>query len=161
MTREIISKRQARALAKGAGLSDATIEAFVREMSDDANHVVESYVSVGSDSFTVRRVPVDYRQATADPEPGVGWVYFIQADRMVKIGFSRDYTDRMRSLQTASPIRLRLLLAIHGTERQEKELHAKFSPLRKSGEWFELKGALLDYLEKFYLEQRETRRVLL
>ena len=69
--------------------------------------------------------------------------YFIQAGEggLVKIGRARDVTARMRSLQTGSATRLKLLRVLYADH--ERDLHARFAPLRRHGEWFEFSPAML------------------
>ncbi len=66
------------------------------------------------------------------------WVYFIEAigAGVIKIGISQNPEARLRSLQTASPTPLRLIVAVYGTANLERRLHRKFSPMRRNGEWF-------------------------
>lgn len=73
----------------------------------------------------------------------VGFVYIVQGedeeeDRTapVKIGFARDVHQRMRSLQTGNPDRLRLLVCFPGTRRHERRLHERFADARIHDEWF-------------------------
>lgn len=72
----------------------------------------------------------------------MGWVYFIQhggPEGAIKIGTtSGNPHARLRALQTGAPEPLRLLAAVPGDARLERELHAKFEALRtrEGGEWF-------------------------
>lgn len=72
-----------------------------------------------------------------------GWyVYFIQAEDggPVKIGRSKNPTERLKALQTASPKRLviRRLQSMHYHEslKVEKGLHRRYAEARLDGEWF-------------------------
>lgn len=68
-----------------------------------------------------------------------GTVYFIQgADGgPIKIGFTNwAIEDRLKALQTGSPVRLTVLAMIPGDKATEKKLHHKFRKLRVLGEWF-------------------------
>jgi hypothetical protein len=80
-----------------------------------------------------------------------GLVYFVSSTvggvARVKIGFTRgDPTARLRALQCGSPLPLGIYTAFEGDERMEKAFHQTFAPLRLHGEWFEVKGKLLDFL---------------
>jgi hypothetical protein len=80
-----------------------------------------------------------------------GIVYFVAARNgdaaRVKIGFTRgDPTARLRNLQCGSPLPLGIYTAIEGDERVEKLFHQTFAPVRLHGEWFEVKGKLLDFM---------------
>lgn len=67
-------------------------------------------------------------------------IYFAQAEGIghIKIGFtdSLDASDRVVTLQTGSPVLLRLLGTIPGTIDDEKDLHRRFAAHRVCGEWF-------------------------
>lgn len=67
-------------------------------------------------------------------------VYFVQAQGLepVKIGYANagGVRDRLRALQTGSPVRLLLKSVIEGEQDLERELHRRFAKLRLHGEWF-------------------------
>lgn len=65
-------------------------------------------------------------------------IYFIRAGARgpIKIGFATDVAARMAALQTASPAPLKLVGAIPGGLKLEKQLHAELAEARLSGEWF-------------------------
>jgi hypothetical protein len=65
-------------------------------------------------------------------------IYFIR-DRgtgMVKIGYSGDPQDRVKSLETGSPKGVELLAACRGDLWHERMAQALFDHLREKGEWF-------------------------
>jgi hypothetical protein len=76
------------------------------------------------------------------------YVYFIQAFgeqdlQRIKIGMSDDPQDRLRKLQTGSPVKLKLLGSVRCKSRQhaaqvEKLAHGIFEKQRRRGEWFHL-----------------------
>lgn len=68
----------------------------------------------------------------------VGWVYFIQAGKYIKIGYTSrpDVAERLAALQTANPVELRLLAAVPGDPTLERLLHRLFGNYRVRGEWF-------------------------
>lgn len=73
------------------------------------------------------------------PRPKKGVVYFIgmESDKSaVEIGFASKIEDRLSSLQTSSHHKLKVLAAINGTAKLEKELHRKFAGDHIRGEWF-------------------------
>ena len=74
-------------------------------------------------------------------------IYFVQAEGIghIKIGFTdgEDVNGRIATLQTASPVRLRLLGAIPGGMEEEKDLHRRFAAARVQGEWFKPVAELL------------------
>lgn len=71
------------------------------------------------------------------------FVYLIQAENgLVKIGKTINLQDRFKTIDSLSPISLRLLAAIETKFADEIEdgLHARFEHLRIRGEWFALSG---------------------
>lgn len=82
------------------------------------------------------------------------FVYFIfnRDSNSIKIGRAEDVEQPLKSLQTSSPIPLKLLKVIQvnsmkEAQNLERSLHVKFSHLRMSGEWFKAKQELLNYIE--------------
>lgn len=75
------------------------------------------------------------------------YVYFIDAGDLVKIGTTKDISKRLYTLQTGSPVRLTMIGFIAGTEKDEKELHARFSSYRSHGEWFNKSADLINYIK--------------
>jgi hypothetical protein len=74
----------------------------------------------------------------------VGWIYVAGTlpDEPVKIGWARDPSRRLKTLQTARHSELTLLGVIPGTRHLENELHRKLRRARLVGEWFERRYAL-------------------
>lgn len=80
-----------------------------------------------------------------DPNWRNGYVYLAQADdtNLYKIGFSRDVSQRIKSLNTAqgmsiNPCKVTLIHQSKFTKPEsEKLVHELFTPYRKHGEWFE------------------------
>lgn len=75
-------------------------------------------------------------------------IYFIRGAGQtdVKIGYSANVKGRMVDLQVGMPREVELLLAIPGSQRDEKELHLRFRPFHIRGEWFELTSEIVDYI---------------
>lgn len=68
-----------------------------------------------------------------------GFVYFIRECRsggLIKIGFSRDVTQRLESLRALRLLPLELIGYRPGTVALEQLLHAHFEEFRMDGEWF-------------------------
>lgn len=62
-----------------------------------------------------------------------GWVYYIKVDDTIKIGFTKDVTQRMR----AYPPTAHLLAVEPGTKATEAERHSRFhAHLEHGREWF-------------------------
>lgn len=79
-------------------------------------------------------------------------VYFIQAgdsdtegNALVKIGFTTDVAKRMRQLQTASPMRLKVLEQVIGTHAIEAYFHRLLRDRHVQGEWFKLHPDCISY----------------
>jgi Meiotically up-regulated gene 113 len=90
-----------------------------------------------------RRSPVRMRF------PGTGLIYFIATSAgHIKIGYSANPDRRLKSLQTASSVPLRLIGTLPGTLKDEEALHARFAKYRVRGEWFTLTGALRSFIER-------------
>lgn len=78
--------------------------------------------------------------------PSFECVYFLQQGNTIKIGYTKSIADRIKTLQTASPIPLTLLATLRGDRKLESYFHTRFASYRLEGEWFSLEGTLLDYL---------------
>lgn len=80
-------------------------------------------------------------QAARDQDEGHQVVYVIgqPGRRVVKIGTTSNLHARLRSLQTASPVRLEVLWAGRGGRRLEAWLHNELESLRLEGEWFDFR----------------------
>jgi hypothetical protein len=82
-------------------------------------------------------------------------IYFIQAVEggLIKIGSSRDPAHRLKALQAACPIRLRLIGVIRDAGwKREHELHSSFWAMHAYGEWFQPEPALIAYIAKHATE---------
>lgn len=79
-----------------------------------------------------------------------GFVYFVEAVGLgaVKIGWAKDVTRRLRSMQSGCPVDLRLLGCFSAVPVDEAMLHAKFAHLRMRREWFTLSDEISDYVAK-------------
>jgi hypothetical protein len=75
-------------------------------------------------------------------------IYFISADDdLIKIGYTTNISARLRSLRTAHPKELRILLVIPGSRDDEQELHRRFAAFRVGREWFNRCKPISDYIE--------------
>ena len=74
-------------------------------------------------------------------------IYFLACgDYLIKIGHTTNLPSRLRSLRTATPKELRVLLVIPGTRDDEQELHRKFDAHRAGREWFFRCDAILEFI---------------
>ncbi len=64
-------------------------------------------------------------------------IYFVRSyNQHIKIGYSNDPQDRLKSLQTGCPTKLHIQAIMNGDSQTESGLHELFSHLRVRGEWF-------------------------
>lgn len=63
-------------------------------------------------------------------------IYFLESSGRIKIGYSTNVSKRVAHLKTADPD-IRLIGAIQGDFKLERQLHRRLSKHRKSGEWFD------------------------
>ena len=77
-------------------------------------------------------------------------VYFIQgAGGAIKIGFTQqDLSERLKCLQTGSPVRLVVLGQQNAPKKRERFLHKRFAAHRLHGEWFEPHPDILAEIER-------------
>lgn len=77
-------------------------------------------------------------------------VYFIQdiGTGRIKIGITKNITERFNKISNYNAGKLILLLAIEGFKKKEIDLHKKFKQYKHHGEWFEPSKELLDYIEE-------------
>lgn len=105
----------------------------------------------GEDSDGLIRIDIDTIKILKDNEPNV--VYFITDEgmRFCKIGYTRDIKLRIKQLQHANPMFLKVAHSIEvenesEAKKLEARMHKKFAGLRIQGEWFMVDGDLLFYL---------------
>ena len=88
------------------------------------------------------RTPKPDVVATTEP-PKTGGVYVLEGvPGWVKIGKTKNIRARIRSIQLAHHVPLRLLAVLSENEGDEKIFHKRFAPLRAHGEWFRFEGEL-------------------
>ncbi|ABS03215.1 GIY-YIG nuclease family protein [Kineococcus radiotolerans] len=72
-----------------------------------------------------------------------GWIYYVQVEKLIKIGFSTDLRKRLRAYPPAAAV----LAYRPGTWDEEQELHRHFRALLHSGrEWYRADVELLDHI---------------
>ena len=77
----------------------------------------------------------------------VGFIYFFRNSSGIKIGFTMDMEHRYYQLQNGSADVLERLGMIPGTYSLEKEIHARFGPMRIRGEWYRNDPKILEYIK--------------
>lgn len=71
-------------------------------------------------------------------------VYFIRDETgLAKIGHSYDPWQRLRALQSTSPVQLAIVRVVDGGQKTEAWLHRRFADYRQHGEWFALTDEML------------------
>lgn len=88
-------------------------------------------------------------QDSSRPDSGES-VYFVQnpSSGLIKIGFTTNFTNRLKGLECGTGEKLVVLLRLSGGRSYEKEHHLLFSRYRKCGEWFEPSDELLTYIRE-------------
>jgi len=73
-----------------------------------------------------------------------GFVYYIRMDNLIKIGYAKDVSTRMRAYPPTAE-----LLAVHpGTKQVEREMHQQFHAfLRRGREWFEPHDTVMRHID--------------
>lgn len=83
-------------------------------------------------------------------------VYFIEANKRIKIGYTENPTQRISDIQVSSPYKINVLLLINGTVRYEKLIHKKFKPYRLRGEWFSYNKNIIEYINNLKIFDRRA-----
>ncbi len=73
------------------------------------------------------------QQAAEEP---TGFVYFARTRKAIKIGYAKDVAKRVTALQVGNVNKLKVVLTLPGTERDERQIHWLFEDHRMRGEWF-------------------------
>jgi hypothetical protein len=95
-----------------------------------------------SDEYFEKRYGARFKALT---EPHT--IYFIGAvDGDIKIGITKDFPSRFRSLGTGTSQPLKVWLLIPGSPSDERNLHKRFAADRLRGEWFRRSQAILNFI---------------
>lgn len=136
-------------------ITDANVSQLLKTLKERSpGQVHKVTLEAGTGRITISRLPINFMIPHRHSESTDGWTYFVRADEFVKIGFAKEVRSRLPRLQTSSPVKLQLLMAIEGKASLERDFHRKFAALRAHGEWFKLDGALSAYLDRFCLRQQ-------
>lgn len=81
------------------------------------------------------------------PPLASGQIYLVKRGSLVKIGFSKKLSNRMRGLELAGGVKLILLASAPGEPEDERRLHRLFAAYREIGEWFRIEGGLKKFLD--------------
>lgn len=84
------------------------------------------------------------------------YMFLSQNKRLIKIGRSYESFTRIKQHQTSSPYIIKPIVCFIANER---EIHRKFSHLRKHGEWFSYTKEIQDYVNKINSVRRNKTMV--
>jgi len=89
-------------------------------------------------------------------------VYFIlnKDSNHVKIGYSKNPTLRIKTLQTGSSNRLELIAILKGTIKEEKFLQKKFNKYHINNEWFEYNENIREFIKYLDYNNLSTDYIL-
>jgi len=76
------------------------------------------------------------RLGTKDEHAARCRIYFVGCQDLVKIGYTVDIEKRFVAMLTNSPMPLSLLASMPGGPQAETELHERFRPHWRHGEWY-------------------------
>lgn len=74
-------------------------------------------------------------------------VYVVGFDQYVKIGWSESLADRLRNLQLALPVKIKVYASFTCAKVNERILHQRFRKYRTRGEWFRHEGEVADWIK--------------
>lgn len=124
----------------------------VKNMQDRLDAVAHIEAQEWESSWRVQEYLDEHEQRRTEQT-----VYFIRCEQFVKIGISKNVEARLGQIRKGGgslfPRRLdvetaELIATEPGGFEREKELHAKFSHLRHTGEWFTETPELTEYIER-------------
>lgn len=104
-------------------------------MGDAAGGALEAFGDLCCGVHKVQSCAYRHGMSTS----GVWMIYCIETDAgAYKIGRTEhDVENRMRDLQTGSPVQLRHRWSVEGGAEIESAIHAFLEPFRRHGEWFD------------------------
>lgn len=78
----------------------------------------------------------------------LGRIYFVQgiSGGPIKIGWSKWVHQRLQDMQIGSPVPLKILATIPGSQPEERRVHKRFKGIRIRGEWFDPSPELLEFI---------------
>lgn len=99
---------------------------------------------------TIERINEEKRERAR--QQGLIYILVSPGIPAAKIGYTKAGTDsRISTLQTGNPLPLLVLATFPGTRKTEKEIHRCFRGYEtmKFSEWFQLRGAFLDWAKSY------------
>jgi len=130
------------------GLEDGQTPYFIgKHLSEDMDRIFNAKIK--PNTLQTRAFRYRKRQSKVGVLP-FEIVYFIQSgkDGPIKIGITRfSVSDRIATMQTGNPYKLRLIGVIKGNLEKESEIQRRFRKDRIRGEWFRPSIELMNYLK--------------
>jgi len=117
------------------------------------SYVDNFYRSQTQDDIDSANDKRDNQQASSQ-----SYIYIIQAENgLCKIGISTNPKRRLSTLQTGSPVSLKLIFQFEGNYDTEEQLHNMFAHKQQHGEWFRLSNDDLASIAEIIEEQKNER----
>lgn len=87
-------------------------------------------------------------------------IYFVRSGDYIKIGISNNVIERVKQIQTCSPLKVELIkfIGVDDELSLEKAFHGKFVADKAEGEWFKISEELLDFIEGLESEEQTDKR---
>lgn len=120
---------------------------FLQRMAEIESERQASRLSLREEYERERKIAAEAARKRQKALGKQGYVYFLRAGNVVKIGFSTNLIERERSLRTARPENAFICKFVEGAPAKEREFHKRFAEYRLNGEWFDVRGKLAKYLE--------------
>lgn len=77
-----------------------------------------------------------------------GYVYLVETEDFVKVGFTRNLVSRLAQINTCTPHSVRLIHSFPGTIRDEQEIHTHLGDHRHKLEWFRKTEEVMGYIDR-------------
>lgn len=99
---------------------------------------------------TYEQITEKEREIPKDKETNAGkhiYVICCPLNGLIKIGFSKMPTQRLKNLQNMSPVPLVLVKLLTGTQSDEAAIHKRFNKYKHHSEWFFPTDEILQFIE--------------
>jgi hypothetical protein len=85
-------------------------------------------------------------------------IYFLKSKKtnFLKIGTSTNISNRVKSLDAANPMDLKIEAVLQGSFQTESGLHDLFSHLNRKGEWFKINDEMKYFIRAIRLNPEEN-----
>ena len=75
-------------------------------------------------------------------------IYFVKCNEYLKIGFTDNFSSRLKHARTFNPYNLEVVKVIEGTVKEERLLHEQFKKYHHQLEWFLFSDEIKQYIDK-------------